>query len=218
MLRGNVGPLLAQLNVETQMLNCMANFTACDLGCQPPIQGIIVEDTTPNLPPKSWVQNFINNVFASALAQGEVSDNSIAQQVGSVLSFLSPFGVAALTGLISTKKYAGDNLFSTPVKRAAWYGALGLMVSVSSLHTTEALNEVTGYISDLNNLITAGTHELDSHNPSPSSSLSATQTVAVDFEDYADIQYPEYQAMAKALVQKVVMEKASALLFRSSFF
>ena len=184
---GNVGPLLIKLGVETTTLNCMADFKNCDLGCQPPELMIVHHPINREIemPSKKWFSSIINFIINPVYSKNETSINSVLQQIGSGLS-LGVFGGAIIGGILGSEKYAGDTLFSTPVKRSIWYGAIGAIVATSSLQTQSAIEEVDGFISSLNNLIRVGGSELAAQTNVQQINSVADSGVGADFEDNAD--------------------------------
>ena len=116
---------------------------------------------------------------------------SYVEQVSSALS-LGVFGAATIIPLAGKQKLLGDKLFSTPVKRGVWYGAVGAIVGASSFHTQEAIKEVDGHISSLNSLLSAGNEEAPSVT-TLSTNQSYHSEVSADFEDYAAIDYDDIE-------------------------
>jgi len=186
---GNVGPLLVKLGVETTTLNCMANFKSCDLGCQPAGVALVQNqnETLMEMPSKKWISSMMNLISSPVYAKSETSVNSILQQLSSGLS-LGVFGGAIIGGIMTSEKYIGDTLFSTPVKRSVWYGAVGAIVATSSFHTQTALDEVDGHIRSLNKIIRVGGTELAAQtNINSVNSVMSSSVVGANFEENADV-------------------------------
>ena len=144
-------PLLAQAAKESANLKFAANPASCKLGCQPPSNVCI------NLKEKSeqkiWAQTILDTIFKKAVAEDQkLSANQVMKGLGPALS-LGTYGVVIIITPLVTQNYTGDTMFSTPMKRSIWYGAIGLLVELSVFHTNSAINEVNGHITSLNKLL-----------------------------------------------------------------
>ena len=111
----------------------MANAQACELGCQIPVGAANIEnnqnENTFDLPDQKFIAT-VMNLLAPNAAKDKKSVSSALQQIGSGL-MLGVFGGAIIMGIIGVEKSIGDTLFSTPVKRAVWYGVIGAIVTAS---------------------------------------------------------------------------------------
>ena len=193
-----VAGILAKLNLDQKSLDCIVNPSACELGCQLPGLLQTKKEVETDF---QWASVLFDSLISRAFSENESNEpvtsfNSSIEVISGVLS-LGGLGISALVTILGTQNYEVNTLFSTPLKRSIWYGAVGALIGVSSLHTQQAIEEVNGYISDLNSLLFIGSQELKA---TPVTTNSVTNNGAnADFESHADIDYGETDDLQKSI-------------------
>ena len=138
---------------------------------------------------KKWAQTILDAIFKKAMAEDQkLSANQVMKGLGPALS-LGTYGVGIIITALVSQNYTGDTMFSTPMKRSIWYGAIGLLVELSVFHTNSAIDEVNGHITSLNNLLATA----ESVMPSVSTvgiNPAGVNTVGENFEANAKVEYP----------------------------